>query len=155
MSLSQLRSLLEHEQVHYSLIRHAPTYTAQETATLMRIPPREMAKSVMVSLDGRLAMVVVPASRRVSPALLREVSGACVVRVLSEDDFRAAFPDCELGAMPPFGNLYNLAVYVAEELTAAEWVAFRAGRHTELMWMRYEDFARLVRPVVARLGERG
>jgi Ala-tRNA(Pro) deacylase len=105
---------------------------------------------VMVKLDGNMAMVVLPASRHVEFPLLRAATGAREAELASEGEFRDLFPECELGAMPPFGNLYDMAVYVTASLMAEEEIAFNAGSHTELIRMPTEDFNRLVKPEVMR-----
>lgn len=152
MAVEQLREFLDENDVKYVTIRHSPSFTAQEIAASAHIPGKELAKSVLVKLDGRMTMVVLPASRRVDFDLLRETTGAAVVELAGEDEFRGIFPGCELGAMPPFGNLYGLDVIVAESLTRDEEIAFNAGSHTELIKLSYRDFARLVDPRVMKFG---
>jgi Ala-tRNA(Pro) deacylase len=148
MPVRKLKEFLDRERVKYVSIRHSPAYTAQEVAQSAHITGKELAKTVIVELDGKLAMAVLPASRKIVLPDLREVTGADEVRFVSEDEFKMVFPDCETGAMPPFGNLYGLEVYVAEDLTANEEIAFNAGSHTEVMRLAYRDFERLVRPKV-------
>ncbi len=148
MPVQELSDFLDREGVRYVTIRHSPAYTAQEIAALAHIPGREMAKTVMIHVDGRMAMAVLPASRRVDLEHLREVIGAGDVRLAEEHEFRELFPGCEAGAMPPFGNLYGLDVYVDRTLTEDEQIAFNAGTHHELVQMAYPDYERLVRPKV-------
>ncbi len=105
----------------------------------------------MVTLDGRMAMVVLPASRKIGFDLLREVSGADNVQLASERAFSDMFPGCEVGAMPPFGNLYGMDVYASKLLEQDSEIAFNAGSHTELIRLAYQDFVRLVSPKVARV----
>jgi Ala-tRNA(Pro) deacylase len=109
-----------------------------------------MAKTVMVKLDGTMAMVVLPASRHVDFPLLRAATGAREAELASEDEFRDMFPECELGAMPPFGNLYDMDVFVTASLMHEEEMAFNAGSHTELIRMPTAEFKRLVKPKVMR-----
>lgn len=151
MWLQRLEEYLRANQVKYQTIPHPLAYTAQEVAASAHIPGREMAKTVMVKLDGRLAMVVVPASERVHLGRLREATGTGEVALASEWDFKDRFPECELGAMPPFGNLYGLDVFVSDSLTEDEEIAFNAGTHSELVRMRYRDFERLVDPRIVHL----
>ncbi|MEN6407781.1 MAG: YbaK/EbsC family protein [Thermoguttaceae bacterium] len=132
-------------------INHSPAYTAQEIAAAAHVRGRELAKTVMVTLDGRLAMAVLPASRKISFDLLVEASGAQKVQLASEQAFRDMFPGCEVGAMPPFGNLFDMEVYVSTLLTADEEIVFNAGSHTELLRLPFKDFERLVHPKIARL----
>ena len=128
-----------------------PAYTAQRIAELTRIPGRELAKTVIVKIDDKFAMAVLPASRRVNLRHMQEAIGADEVTISSEEEFKELFPDCEVGAMPPFGNLYDMGVYVAEQLTEDDEIAFNSGSHSELVKMRYNDFANLVTPQVVAL----
>ncbi len=149
MPLRKLREFLDSQSVKYVTIIHSPVYTAQEIAASAHIPGKELAKTVMVKLDGRLVMTVLPASYRVDFGPLRKATGAKHVELASEEDFKDTFPGCELGAMPPFGNLYGLDVYAADVLAEDENIAFNAGSHTELVKLAYRDFERLVKPKVA------
>lgn len=146
MALQKLKEFLDDNDVKYVLIRHSPAYTAQEVAASGHVPGKELAKSVIVKLDGDLAMVALTASEMVSLESLKDVSGAREAEIATESDFEDAFPGCELGAMPPFGNLFGMDVYVSETLAEDEEIAFSAGTHTELLKMPYRDFERLVQP---------
>lgn len=146
MVLQTLRDYLDREKVKYVVITHSPAHTAQEIAAAAHIPGKEMAKTVMVKMDGEMVMVVLPASAKVELGRLLDATGADEVELAQEREFKHLFPGCELGAMPPFGNLFGLATFVAEELTEDEEIAFNAGTATDLIRMRYEDYARLVQP---------
>ena len=148
MPVRKLKEFLDSEGVKYVCISHSPAYTASEVAQSAHVAGKELAKVVMIELDNRLAMAVLPSHRKVVLQDLREITGSDEVRFASEDEFRATFPDCETGAMPPFGNLYGLDVYVAESLLENEEIDFNAGTHTEIIRMRFDDFMRLVRPRV-------
>ena len=150
MPVQKLRQFLDAERVKYACISHSPAYTASEIAQSAHIPGRELAKVVMVTLDGRMAMAVLPANRKVDLNLLREAAGADEAKLATEEEFRLRFPDCETGAMPPFGNLYGMEVFISEQLAEDDHIAFNAGTHTEVMRLAYADFARLVKPKVAR-----
>lgn len=150
MPVQQLRELLDGYGIAYECIRHPTVYTAQEIAAAAHIPGRELAKTVMIKADGRMIMTVLPASQRVDLGLLKEVLGARMVELAREQEFKDLFPGCTVGAMPPFGNLYGMDVYVEENLTGDERITFNAGSHTEVMRMAYKDFARLVNPKVAK-----
>ncbi len=152
MPAEKLKQFLDDESVRYIIIRHSPAFTSQEVAASAHIPGRELAKTVMVKLDSEMAMAVLPAPVRLDLKLLKEVAGADAVELSSENEFKSSFPDCEAGAMPPFGNLYGMEVYVDEALAADEQIAFNAGTHAELFQLPYAEFERLVGPVVARLG---
>ena len=146
MVLQKLRDFLDQEKVKYVIITHSPAHTAQEVAEAAQVPGREMAKTVMVKLDGEMVMVLVPASMKLNTGRLLDATGADDVDLAQEREFKQLFPGCEVGAMPPFGNLFGLRTFVAEELAEDEEIAFNAGSATEAIRMRYEDFARLVRP---------
>jgi Ala-tRNA(Pro) deacylase len=150
MPVQMLKEYLDYHLVKYVVIQHSPAFTMQEIASATHIPGKELAKTVIVKIDGALAMAVVPASQRVDLEQLREALEVREVRLAGEREFRDRFPDCEPGAMPPFGNLYEMDVYVADSLTEDEEIAFNAGSHTQLVRMAYRDFARLVQPQVMR-----
>ena len=150
MPLKKLIEFLDNNHIQYVNIKHSPAYTAQEIAASAHIPGKEMAKTVMVKVDGELALSVLPASYKVDFDLLKRSIGANQVELASEDDFKEKFPECEVGAMPPFGNLYNLNVFAAEKLTEDEEITFNAGSHTELIRLKYSDFNRLVHPKVIK-----
>ncbi len=153
MPTAQIRRYLDENNVHYATIMHSPAYTAQETAATVHVPGKELAKTVVVLLDGQAAMAVLPATRKLDLDLLRQASGAKKVELATEEQFARLFPGCEVGAMPPFGNLYHMPVYVAQTLAEDEHIAFNACSHTELIRMAYADFERLVQPKVARLAK--
>jgi Ala-tRNA(Pro) deacylase len=150
MPVQKLKEFLDKEGVKYVVISHSPAYTAQEIAASAHIPGKELAKTVMVDIDGKIAMAVLPASQKVDLELLREAAGAERVALAREQVFQHRFPDCDLGAMPPFGNLYDMDVYVADSMTEDEEIVFNAGARTELVKLAYHDFDRLVRPKVMR-----
>lgn len=150
MPIRRLREFLDEHEVKYVVISHSPAYTAQGIAALTHIPGKELAKTVVVSIDGKMAMAVLPASYKVDFDLLAEGTGAKRVQLATEQEFQDAFPECEVGAMPPFGNLYDMDVFVAESLDDDEEIAFNAGSHTELVRMAYADFKRLVQPKVLK-----
>ena len=151
MPVQKLRDLLDQHHVKYMVLTHSQAYTAQEIAASAHIPGREIAKTVMVKLDGRMVMVVVPASHRVSLQKLKEAAGAAKAELASEEEFCELFPDCSPGAMPPFGNLYGLDLIVDQRLSEDAEIAFNAGSHTELMRLPYKDFESLVHPKVLPL----
>jgi len=154
MPVAKLKAFLDSHSVKYLVISHSPAITAQEIAASAHIPGKELAKTVMVKIDGSMAMAVVPASHQVDFDLLKAATGAGQVELATEQDFRDMFPGCELGAMPPFGNLYEMQVVVSRSLAADEEIAFNAGSHTELIRLAYADFQRLVEPKVVRLSNR-
>jgi len=153
MPIAKLIEFLDRNQVKYVTIRHSVAYTAQEVAEAAHIPGAQVAKTVMVKLGDRMAMAVLRATDRIDLDLLRGVAGAGECELAGEDAFQDLFPGVELGAMPPFGNLYGLPVYVDEELARDERIAFNAGTHTELIQLAVADYQRLVQPVVARFSQ--
>jgi Ala-tRNA(Pro) deacylase len=148
MPITKLKDFLDANGIRYVTISHSKAYTANEVAASAHVPGKSMAKTVMVKVDGRMAMAVLPAAFRVSFDQLRGAIGAREVVLAEEAEFRELFPDCEIGAMPPFGNLYGLPVYVADILGDNEEIAFNAGSHTEVVRLAYADFKRLVNPQV-------
>jgi Ala-tRNA(Pro) deacylase len=151
MSLTRLKDFLDSYGVKYVVITHSVAYTAQGVAALAHVRGRELAKTVIVKLDGEFAMAVVPAAVHVDLALLKRISGAKTAELASELEFKTRFPDCETGAMPPFGNLYGMKVFVDETLSEDKEIAFNAGSHRELMRMAWTDFERLVKPTVQQI----
>jgi len=148
MPAGKLKEFLDQNQIKYLSVVHSPAYTAQEVAQSAHVTGKEFAKVVIVELDGKMAMVVLPATRKVVLQDLRELTGSDEVKFASEEEFRERFPDCETGAMPPFGNLYDMDVFAAESLAENDEIAFNAGSHTEIIRMGFRDFDRLVRPRV-------
>jgi len=151
MPIRRLRDYLDNHHVRYFVVSHSPAFTAQEIAAAAHVPGKELAKTVMVSVDGKMAMVVLPASRHLDFELLRALCGTRDVELAEEKEFSGLFPECEIGAMPPFGNLYGMEVYADDELDEDKEITFNAGAHTELLRMSWSDYRRLVNPLVARL----
>lgn len=151
MPVERLKEFLKENDVRYETLTHSEVYTAQEAAAAAHVPGKDLAKTVMVRIDGAMAMVVLPSTFRVSLAKLEHVTGAGTIELAEEDEFRDLFPTCEPGAMPPFGNLWDMQVFVDQHLREDERIAFAAGSHHELVRLAYSDFEELVEPVVAEL----
>lgn len=143
-----LKDFLENHHVKYMSINHSPGYTAQEIAAAAHISGKQFAKTVIVKLGNQLAMVVLPANEHVNFAALKEAAGVSTADLARESDFKGKFPECEVGAMPPFGNLYDMPVFVSNHLGEYEQIIFNAGSHSELMKLAYRDFERLVHPKI-------
>ena len=150
MPVKKLKSFLDNNNIEYITIRHSPAYTAQRIAASAHISGKELAKTVMVKIDGKMAMAILPASRRVDFELLKGTVGARNVELASEQEFKDMFPEGDVGAMPPFGNLYGMNVFVAETLAEDEEIAFNAGSHSELIKLAYRNFELLVKPRVLK-----
>ena len=150
MPLKKLRDFLDSKNIKYVTIEHSRAYTANEIAATAHIPGKELAKTVMVKIDGKMTMTVLPAYCKVNFELLQEAAGASNVELSSEQEFKDMFPGCEIGAMPPFGNLYGMEVLVDKSLCEDEEIAFNAGSHTELIRLSYKDFEGLVKPKVVK-----
>ena len=148
MPVQKLKEFLDSHNIKYVTISHSRAFTAQETAASAHVPVKELAKTVMVKIDGKMAMAVLPASAKVDFDLLKKATASATIEIANEKEFKDLFPDCEIGAMPPFGNLYGMEVFVAESLTEDEEIAFNAGSHRELIKMTYKDFEKLVKPKV-------
>jgi Ala-tRNA(Pro) deacylase len=146
MLQKELKEFLDENKIKYVIVTHSTAYTAQEVAALTHTKGKDFAKTVIVMLDGKLAMAVIPASYQVDMTRLKDGARASTVALASESEFRTRFPGCETGAMPPFGNLFDMPVFVDESLTEDTEIAFNAGSHNELMRLSYEDFERLVKP---------
>jgi len=146
MPSKKLKSFLDENKIKYVSIQHSSAYTAQEIAAIAHIPGKDLAKTVIIKIDGKMAMAVLPASFKVSFDNLKDTLGVKEVRLAYEQEFIDKFPDCEVGAMPPFGNIYGMEVFVAESLAEDEEIAFNACSHTELIKMSFSDFEKLVKP---------
>ena len=150
MPVKKLIQFLDENKVKYITIRHSSAFTTQEIAAKAHISGKNMAKTVMITIEGKMAMTVLPASFIIDFENLKKIFGTKNVLLATEHEFKNRFPDCELGAMPPFGNLYGMEVYVAESLTEDQEIAFNAGSHTELIRLSYKDFEHLVKPRIFR-----
>jgi Ala-tRNA(Pro) deacylase len=149
MPAKQLKEFLDSHKIKYTTMTHSTAYTAQEIASLAHVRGDEFAKTVIVKIDGELVMAVLPASYHVDLALLKAAANGKKIALASEAEFRNRFPECEVGAMPPLGQLYKMPVFVDESLTRDKEIAFNAGTHHELIRLSYDDFAKLVQPKVA------
>ena len=147
----RLRSFLDSNHAEYTLTVHPKAFTAREVAHAEHLPPREVAKTVVVSGDAEYHMVVIPANKLVDFQELRPVLGLSQVRLATEDELANLFPDCELGAMPPFGSVYGLAVYLDSSLAGEPTIAFNAGSHREVIHMTTAEFRRLAQPAIVSL----
>ncbi|MBI2486577.1 MAG: YbaK/EbsC family protein [Deltaproteobacteria bacterium] len=149
MSVSvKLREYLDQNKIKYTLISHSIAYTAQELAAKMHVPGQEMAKVVIVKINGRFVMAVMPAHHQIDFERLKEATGAHQIELATERELQNLFPDCEVGAMPPFGNIYGLSIYLAKSLEEDKEIVYNAGSHTEAIRMEYGDFIRLANPTV-------
>lgn len=148
MPNEKLVKLLNDNGVRYECEEHVETVTAQYTAEATHTKGKEMAKTVVVSLDGEPAMFIIPSPLLINEDSIRGETGASEVRMVDEGELSDLFPDCEVGAMPPFGNLYGMDVYVHEDLAEDDRIAFNAGSHHEIIRLAYADFESLVNPTV-------
>jgi Ala-tRNA(Pro) deacylase len=150
MPCEKLLDYLAGHGIDFDFAEHPKAYAADDVARKSGIPERAFAKTVLVRLDGLMAMAVVPAVFKVNFNLLREAAGAGTINLALEREFEARFPDCELGAMPPFGNLYGMRVFVDGSLADNETIAFNAGTHREVIMMAWNDYVTAVDPHLAR-----
>ena len=141
-----LKDFLDNNDIKYISIMHSLAFTAVDIAKSAHIPSKEMAKTVILRIDNELAMAVVPANYKVKLNIIREALNSENIELATEVEFTSRFPDCEVGAMPPFGNLYDMEVYVAESLSEDEKITFNAGSHSEVIQMDYKDYEKLVQP---------
>lgn len=152
MPINKLTNYLDENGKKYVVVKHSQAYTSQEVAASAHIPGREMAKTVIVKTNGDMKMVVLPSTHNVDFDAIKDELNVDAVELASEDEFERLFPECELGAMPPFGNLYEMDTIVAESLTTNEQIAFNAGTHKETVKMSYRDYEELVEPKIISLG---
>jgi Ala-tRNA(Pro) deacylase len=148
MILNRLMDHLDSHKIKYVLIQHSPAFTAREVAVSAHIPFREVAKTVVLNIDRKHVLAVLPATEMVDLNLLRDTFGTGAVRLTNESEFNTLFPDCEIGAMPPLGSFFNMDVIVSLSLAEDEEIAFNAGSHRDLIKMSYQDFRDLVHPKV-------
>ena len=151
MPAQRLMEFLADHHVKFVTISHSPAFTAQEIAATAHVPGKQLAKTVVVKIDGKVALAVLSALDMVSLERLKKATGAEMVELASEEEFSDLFPGCEVGAMPPFGNLWDLNVFVDQRLREDEHIAFNAGSFTELVQLSYSDFESLVHPTVVQL----
>ncbi|MBU8870955.1 MAG: YbaK/EbsC family protein [Gemmatimonadales bacterium] len=150
MPCEKLLEFLDENEVTYDLNEHAKAFAARETAIKAGVPIRLFAKTVLVRLDGLMAMAVVPSDHKINFNLLRQAAEASTISLALENEFEERFPDCDLGAMPPFGNLYDMKVYLDSHLAVVDIITFNAGTHTETITMAFADFERLAMPQLAQ-----
>lgn len=150
MPVKKLKEFLDNHKIEYVTINHSLAYTAQRIAAAAHIPGKSVAKTVMLKVDGKMAMAVLPASCKINLDKFKDELKANEAVISTEKEFKDLFPECEVGAMPPFGNLYGMDVYVAERLTEDDDIAFNAGSHRELIKLSFKDFEDLVKPKVLK-----
>ncbi len=142
----EIKKYLDSNHIPYETIHHLPAYTASQTAQAAHIPGKHLAKVVMVKLDGEFAMVAVPANCNVNWEELKRMTCAKQLELACEHEFSKLFPNCDIGAMPAFGNLYGVDVYLADSLAHEEWFAFNGGSHDDLIRICAKDFLNEVHP---------
>lgn len=151
MPVTNLKQFLDSHKIKYLSIAHSPAYTAQEIAASAHVSGKQLAKTVIIKMDGRLAMVVLPASDHITFMKLKEAIGASDLELATESEFEGKFEECDVGAMPPFGNLYGLPVLVSTKLSEQDNIIFNAGSYCELMQLSFGDFKKLVKPILVTL----
>ena len=148
-----ITDFLDSHKIAYQHCTHSPAYTAQGLAHVQHVSGKELAKVVMIVADGHMVMTVLPGSNRIDLEQLTSILKTANLRLATEEEFKDIFPDCELGAMPPFGNLYSLDVWADAALKAHPTITFNAGTHVETIQMSFADFQRLVDPKIAIFSE--
>ena len=149
----RIREYLDEHKVPYEWLPHPPAYTAQEVAHSLHVSGKRLAKTVILDADGRLVMAVLPASHRLEVAKLKEALNAKRLEMLPESDLAELFPDCDLGAIPPFGNLYGMDVWLDRSLAESDEIVFTAGTHHDAVRVKYADYSALVKPFLRRFSE--
>ncbi len=154
MIAKKLKDFLDSYQVKYVTVQHSPAFSAQEVAASVHVPGKEMAKTVIVNVKGELAMAVLPASYHIDFHRLMDALRTINMYLATEEEFQSRFPDCELGAMPPFGNLYGMKTYVSKSLSEDRQITFQAGNHSVAITMDWQDYQRLVSPTIVPFTDR-
>ncbi len=149
--LEKITAYLDENRISYTRHSHPTAYTAREVAALEHIPAHRVAKTVVFISENGYGMAVLPGDSMLDLESLRALLGVARLRLATESELNDLFPDCELGAMAPFGNLYGMPVYVDAGLSSEEMIAFNAGTHRDVIYMRFSDFERLVQPRVVAL----
>jgi len=152
-AMSTIHEFLREAHVPYAVMPHPPAYTAQDDAAAAHVPGRDWAKVVVCFIDGAPVEAVVPAPSLVNLERLLELAGGSEIRVADEEELHGLFPECEVGAMPPFGPLYGQTVYVDAVLALERDIVFNAGSHREAIVMRWNHFVKMVNPIVGRFAE--
>ena len=151
MPAAKLKKLLDSRGVKYVSIQHSPAFTASEVAASAHVSGRGFIKSVIVKIDEELSMVGLPANRKIELSDLRDALLCEEVELAREDEFKQQFPDCEVGAMPPFGNLYGVRTLLALDLVAEPEITFNAGTHREVIKMPFVDYMEIAKPLIVEL----
>jgi Ala-tRNA(Pro) deacylase len=153
--MTDLVRYLNSNNVEFRVFEHDPAFSAHDVAALTRVPEGEMAKAIVVKIDEHYWMAVLRADQRIDQHLVKRIFGAKEVRLAHEEDLGMLFPDCQVGAMPPFGNLYGLPILVEEGLADDEEIVFYACTHTKAIRMKFKDFRRLAKPVIGGVAAPG
>jgi Ala-tRNA(Pro) deacylase len=151
MPIRRLRKFLDNNHVEYRVIEHPIGYTSQQIVEAAHESGKEFAKTVMLKVDGHMVMAVLPANHKINFDHFKQAMNAKSVRLATEAEFKNFFPDCEIGAMPPFGELYDVDVVIADSLAENDMISFNAGTHREMIKMSYKDFDRLVNPSIVNI----
>lgn len=149
---TKVKSYLEQEHVVYQILEHSLAFTAMEIAGAQHVPGKQFIKAVIVKADGQYIMCVLSSTHRIDFDRLKKLTASQEIYLAKESETADLFPDFELGAEPPFGQLYGLKVYVDEEVPENDEIIFNAGTHTDSVKIKYRDFKRLVNPIVADFG---
>lgn len=150
---AKLKKYLDENKIKYKALKHAVAYTAQEIAAAQRVPGKQVVKSVLVKANGKYALAVLPAIHLIDTDKLKKILDCKTLKIATEDEIAKTVPDYEVGAMPPFGNLYGLEVYADELLKEDVEIVFNGGTHTDTVKIKYADFERLAKPKVAAFGK--
>ncbi len=153
--MTDLLRYLKSNKIEFQVMEHDPAFSAHDVAAVAHVPESEMAKAVLLKIDDHFWMAVLRSDQRINEQMIRRVFGARLVHLAHEEDLGMLFPDCQIGAMPPFGNLYGLPVLVEESLAEDEEIVFNACTHTKSIRMKFKDFRRLAKPVIAGFAEHG
>ncbi len=149
----RIRDYLDSQNVLYETVHHSQAFSGQEVAHSLHLSGKRLAKAVVLGGDGKLLMAIIPASHRLNLQDMRVAAEVMSLEMVSESELAKVFPDCEGGAVPPFGNLYGLEVWVDRAVSDSEEIFFCAGTHQDCLRMKYSDFSRLCRPRLGRFSD--
>lgn len=149
MPTCKLIDYLDENNVRYFVINHSSAYTASEIAASAHVKGQELAKTVVVKIDGQMNLLILPAKYKVNFDLLKKHTASEEIELAGEEEFSELFPDCLTGAMPPFGNIYGMKTFLDKTLTYDENIAFNAGNHSQLIRLSLQDYVDLTKPDIS------
>jgi Ala-tRNA(Pro) deacylase len=149
----KFKAFMQENSLPYEVITHPQAFTAQQVAHAIHESGKVLAKTVILEVDDKNVMCVVPAHHKVKISWVKDLLSAKHIRLTEESKMETLFPDCEIGAMPPIGPLYGMQVIISTELSTQPEIIFNAGTHRHCVKMHYADFEKAVNPMVAEISD--